>query len=198
MTTGTFNPYPIIGEQFHHGMDSIVKRINNTSTVDDLVQVIDEFIAPIYFPSAPLQVQLEIKSVAYHIINSYNNNPQTASLFYGPKQSHFIDLMLGLKTEIIVPINAISLWLLDIEDNVTKSVKNIFIISVLILGFTNCRNSTPKFQSFEINQKGDTINVTDKEGKKQGVWINTKKNEVTVSSDTVCYKDNIEIKKPTM
>lgn len=124
MANPTFNPYPLIGTQLTAGMDAIAAALNPASTVDDLVNAIYNYIQPIYYPPisgvVPPQIEIEIKSVAYNVINSYNNNPQTASLFYGPKQSYFIDLLLGLKTETTTPINAINSWLLDIEDNVTK------------------------------------------------------------------------------
>lgn len=138
MASQTFNPYPLIGTQLTMGMDAISTALNPASTVDDLANAIYAYIQPIYYPvsggvSPPIQFEIEIKSVVYNIINSYNNNPQTATLFYGPKQSYFIDLLLGLKTEATTPINAINSWLLDIEDNITKDSMPIAAQTPLLL-----------------------------------------------------------------
>lgn len=138
MATPTFNPYPLIGPQLTTGMDAIAGALSPASTVDDLANVIYSYIQPIYYPvnapaTVPIQIEIEIKSVVYNVINSYNNNPQTASLFYGPKQSYFIDLLLGLKTDTTTPINAINSWLLDIEDNITKDSMPIAAQTPLLL-----------------------------------------------------------------
>lgn len=122
----TINPYPLLGTQLIAGMDAIATSMSPTSTVDDLVNVIYNYIQPIYYPApssgvVPTQIEIEIKSVVYNVINVYNNNPSTSSLMYGPKQSYFIDLLLGLKTTNCTPINSINTWLLDIEDNIAKS-----------------------------------------------------------------------------
>lgn len=74
-------------------------------------------------------------------------------------------------------------------------MKNIAIIFISIFGFTNCNNSPTEYKSFEMTPQGDTINVTDMNGKKQGVWVNTKRQETIVSSDTIYYKDGTEVKK---
>lgn len=121
----TFNPYPLIGTQLTTGLDALAAVLTPASTIDEFVNAIYNYVQPIYYPvsspaTVPPQIQIEIKSVVYNVINSYNNNPKSASFFYGPKQSYFIDLLLGLKTSNSTPINAINTWLLDIEDNITK------------------------------------------------------------------------------
>ena len=123
MATQTFNPFPLLATQLTSGMDSLAATLSPTSTVDDLVNAVYAYISSVYYSSTtgvPIQIEIEIKSAAYSIINAYNNNPQSASLMYGPKQSYFIDLLLGLKTSTTTPINSINSWLLDIEDNITK------------------------------------------------------------------------------
>lgn len=134
MATSTFNPYPALVKQLSDGMDFIAKNLKPTSTVDDLANAIYDFIQPLYYPGkVSVQIEIEIKSVVYSIINSYNNNPQSAIFMYGPKQSYFIDLLLGLKTSSVTPINSIGDWLLDIEDNITKDNMTIAAQNSLLL-----------------------------------------------------------------
>lgn len=130
----TFNPYPGIGAELSAGLNDIAAA--TPSTVDDLVDAIYDYIQPIYYPtssSVPRALEIELKASVYNVINMYNNNPQTATLMYGPKQSYFIDLMLGLKTTTTTPINALGLWLNDIEDNITKDNLGIAAQTPLLL-----------------------------------------------------------------
>lgn len=142
----TFNPYPLIGTQLTAGLDAIAADFaGGFSTVDDLVTSIYNYVQPIYYPvtggaPVPMNLQVEIKSVVYSVINAYNNNPQTASLMYGPKQSYFIDLLLGLKTSDTTPINALDSWLADIEDNITKDNMTIAQQSPLFLATESARS----------------------------------------------------------
>jgi hypothetical protein len=119
MATNTFNPYQIIGTQLTDGLDSISKALNPSSTVDDLANEIYKYIQPIYYPGkVPTQIELEIKSVIYNIINSYNND----LLFgYNIQQLNFIGMMLGSNTTDDTPINAIGSWLSDIENNISEA-----------------------------------------------------------------------------
>lgn len=108
MATSNFNPYPQIGTQLIKGMDNISGVLKPTSTVDDLVNAIYKFIQPIYYPSTdlvpvPNQIEQEIKSVAYNIINSYNSN------------GYYNDCNVEINS---IPINSIDKWLSDIEDSI--------------------------------------------------------------------------------
>jgi hypothetical protein len=131
----TLNPFPQIGTQLTSGLTAIASTSTGITTVDDLVTAIYNYIQPIYYPgtTVPKALEIELKASVYNIINAYNNNPETASLYYGPKQSYFIDLMLGERTTNLTPLNAIDNWLADIEDNITKDSMGIASQSPLLL-----------------------------------------------------------------
>lgn len=137
----TFNPYPQIGTELTAGLTAIASG-TTISTIDDLVAAIYAYIQPIYYPSStvPKDLEIEIKASVYNIANAYNNNPETASLYYGPKQSYFIDLMLGERTTNLTPINALDNWLADIEDNITKNNLGIASQTPLLLATENGRS----------------------------------------------------------
>ncbi|HXB40336.1 MAG TPA: hypothetical protein VNZ49_07315 [Bacteroidia bacterium] len=136
MATPTFNPYPQIGTELIAGMDSIASALTPASTVDDLVNAIYSYIQPIYYPlpTVPKQIEIEIKSVAYHIINAYNNKALWTSMKFSSQQMNFICMMLGGITDYKTPINAINSWLLDNEDNITKANLSIDDQVPLLLG----------------------------------------------------------------
>ncbi|MBI2723341.1 MAG: hypothetical protein HYX39_14300 [Bacteroidetes bacterium] len=119
MATRTFNPYPIIGTQLTDGMEAISKSLKATSTVDDLADAIYKYIQPIYYP-APVstQVQIEIKSVVYNVINAYNNQILQG---YDDEQMIIIGMMLGPTTTDKTPINSLDMWFENIEDNISEA-----------------------------------------------------------------------------
>ncbi|HXB41893.1 MAG TPA: hypothetical protein VNZ49_15230 [Bacteroidia bacterium] len=126
MATPTFNPYPALAGQLAKGLDSISAALNPTSTVDDLVNAIYNFIQPLYYPATaatpvPEALQIEIKSVAYNMINAYNNKALGGTIIYDDEQMKFIGMLLGLNTTNNTPINALNSWLLDIEDNISEA-----------------------------------------------------------------------------
>ena len=122
MATNTFNPYPLIEKQLTDGMDAIATGVDSANPeVDQLVNAIYNFIQPIYYPTATTQIEIEVKSVVYNMINAYNNKALNYTLPYGEQQMKFIRMMLGGTTTNSTPINAIDTWLLDIEDNISKS-----------------------------------------------------------------------------
>lgn len=141
MATITYNPYPEIGQQLTKGLEAIASALTPTSTVDDFVNEIYKFIQPIYYP-APVskQLEIEIKSVAYNMINAYNNKTLNYNILYGPIQSNIIEMMLGSTTTDHTPINALKSWFLDIEDNITKSNLSIEAQTPLLLT-TTCANN---------------------------------------------------------
>jgi len=65
-------------------------------------------------------------------------------------------------------------------------MKIIYPITLILLLACN-DNSKPHVKSFEITLEKDTINMTDFNGSKQGMWIIKKDTLV----DTMYYKDNI-------
>jgi hypothetical protein len=122
----TFNPYPLIGAQLTKGLDAISGALKPTSTIDDLVTAIYNFIQPIYYPasgpaSVPQALQVEIRSVVYNIANAYNNEALGTTIMYDQQQMSFVRMLLGLVTTNRTPINAIDSWIKDVEDNVSKT-----------------------------------------------------------------------------
>lgn len=125
MSTPTFNPYSPIGEQLSKGLDFIAQKLKADSTIDEFAQAIYDYIQPLYYPTANKQVEIEIKSVVYNIINAYNNKALGTTIPYNEQQMNFIFMMLGEITNDRIPINAIKMWLLDIENNISKSGLNL-------------------------------------------------------------------------
>jgi hypothetical protein len=123
MGTIAFNPYPALAGQLTKGLDFISSTLKPTSTVDDLVAAIYNYIQPIFYNIKPVppQLQIEIKSVAYNIINSYNNKALGGTIKYSDEQMKFVWMLLGLNTTNNTPINALNKWLLDIEDNISEA-----------------------------------------------------------------------------
>lgn len=118
----TFNPYPEIGSQLEAGLNAIVAA--TPATVDDLVDEIYNYIQPVFYPSSssvPKAIEIEIKSVAYNMINAYNNKALGNTIFYGLQQSNLMSMMLGLTTSSLTPINSLDHWFADIEDNIGKA-----------------------------------------------------------------------------
>jgi len=125
MADFTFNPYPQIGTQLTAGMDAVSGALTVASTVDDLVNAVYNYIQPIYYPSTtgavPKQIEVEIKSVAYNMINAYNNKVLGTSINYNAGQNNLIYMMTGEATVDRTPINALNARILDIEDNISKA-----------------------------------------------------------------------------
>ncbi|MBK9286009.1 MAG: hypothetical protein IPM51_17065 [Sphingobacteriaceae bacterium] len=138
MADFTFNPYPQIGSQLTAGMDAVSGALTPASTVDELVNAVYNYIQPIYYPSStgavPKQIEIEIKSVCYNMINAYNNKLLGSTLRYSDAQMNIVSMMLGATTQDRTPINAINPWLLDLEDNISKAGMNISLQTPLLLG----------------------------------------------------------------
>src|SRR4051812_7012805 len=101
MAIVTFNPYPLLGSQLTAGLDTISSTLTAASTVDDLVNAIYHYIQPLYYPStsgaASPQLEIEIKSVIYNIINGYSDRV-IKNLPWTLEQINFISMMLGRVT----------------------------------------------------------------------------------------------------
>lgn len=137
MATNTVNPYSSLRKEITEGMDAIAANLTPDSSIDDLVNEVYAFIQPIFYPlpKVPRQLEIEIKSVSYNIINAYNNNAiKTGAVEYNQAQSNLIDMMLGLQTTNYTPVEALGQWLLDIEDNISKADLTIEEQTPLLLG----------------------------------------------------------------
>ena len=125
MATNTINPYPIVGTQLTNGLAALSANLTNSSTVANLVTQVYNYVQSVYYPSAgsvPQDIQTEVQAAIYHIINGYNNSIlRTSASCLTTKQAYFVELMLGLKLTNTTPINYLSSWILDIEDNITKA-----------------------------------------------------------------------------
>lgn len=134
MATQTLNPYPLIGKQLTDGLDEISKALTPSSTVDDLANAIFKYIQPLYYQgSKSTQIEIEIRSVVYNIINSYNNQKICGNMF-NYQQMILVDMMLGETTTDYTPINALGAWLSDIEDNISETKLPIDEQTPLLLG----------------------------------------------------------------
>ncbi len=137
MAIATFNPYPLLGSQLTAGLDTISGSLTPASTVDELVNAIYNYVQPIYYPSssgaASPQLQIELKSVIYNIINGYSDKI-LAKLPWTGEQLNFISMMIGSITTTETPINAIGTRLTDIQDNISDSGLNFDDQTPLLLG----------------------------------------------------------------
>jgi hypothetical protein len=80
------------------------------------------------------------------------------------------------------------------------AMKNTIFISLLSLFIYSCGsghdNSNSKGgKTFQLTRNGDTCNVVDENGKKQGVWYSfDNSTNPPAITDTVVYKDGVEVK----
>lgn len=153
MGTKTFNPYPLIGGQLIKGMDEIAKALNSNSTEEELAEIIYKYIQKIYYSQATTQLELEIKSIVFNIINSYNNQRVLGTMF-NFHQMVFVDMLLGETTTDNTPINALGAWLTDIEDNVVSSNLSTDQITPLMLGVESGKNIY-EYWLKKVNDPGD-------------------------------------------
>jgi hypothetical protein len=79
-------------------------------------------------------------------------------------------------------------------------MKNIIFISLLLVLTCSCErgptsNDLKSGKSFRLTTNGDTCNVMDENGKKQGAWytFDNSSNPPAIT-DTVIYKDGMEVK----
>jgi len=129
MTEKTLNPYKGLTTILTGGMDRVAQQLTIQSTVDDLVDEVYGYIQPIFYNVTPVpeQLKIQIKSVAYNVINAYNNGMLRSGLIeYNTSQMNFCSMMIGYNTTVLSPVNAMRSWIEDIEDNITKAD---FIIS---------------------------------------------------------------------
>lgn len=152
MATPTFNPYPLIGAQLTEGLDTIASKLKPTSTVEEFVDAVYNYVQPVYYPGAvSKQIEIELKSVVYNIINAYVNNT-IDDLGFSAQQINFIDMMIGEATTESTPINAIGDWLADVQNNITEAKLNIeqqtplllaIICGITVYGYWNTKVQKP-------------------------------------------------------
>lgn len=143
MADFTFNPYPQIGEQLAKGLEFLATNLKPTSTVDEFADAIYKFVQPIYYP-APVskQIEIEIKSVVFNMINAYNNKFIESSFIpgeqpmYGVQQMNIIMMMIGENTTDKTPIDALGSWLLDVQDSISQAGLSISGQTPLLLAST--------------------------------------------------------------
>ena len=155
MSIRTFNPYPLIGTQLTAGMDAVAASLSPTSTVDEFVNVIYNLVQPLYYPPspAPPQIETEIKSVIYNIINAYSSRVIN-KLPWTSQQQNFIIMMLGLNTTNNTPVNALDTWLSDIQDNISDANQSIDEQTPLLLGI-KCGISINAYWNTKVETPGE-------------------------------------------
>jgi len=153
MVTKTFNPYPLIGSQLIKGMDEIAKSLNTTSTEEELAAVIYKYIHKIYYSQATTQLEIEIKSIVYNIINAYNNQKVLGTMF-NYQQMIFVDMLLGETTTDNIPVNALGVWLSDIEDNIVSLNLPTDQLTPLMLSIESGKNIY-EYWLKKVNDPGD-------------------------------------------
>ncbi len=116
LITKTQNPYGLLGQLLGPGLDAIATA--TPSTVDDLVLAVGTYIETTFYPSASAQVDIEIGSICYHAINSYQNNlVLLGKAVYNINQYPFIKMLIGVSSPDIQP-DTITQWLTDIQENI--------------------------------------------------------------------------------
>lgn len=115
MPTLSLNPYPSFQGNLNSGFDLISSAA--PTTVDELVEVINGFILSLYYegPSTPVKTQVEVRSVAYNIINSYNAGALGGSISYNETQSNIIRSLINVTSNPRTPIISLWAWLDNIE-----------------------------------------------------------------------------------
>ena len=92
--TNTINPYKEIGAQVAAGLTAIDAA--TPVTEDDLVIAIANYVAGVYYPVPSVQVDIELRSIARNVINSYRSNLVMAgNAMYNANQAPFINLLIG-------------------------------------------------------------------------------------------------------
>jgi hypothetical protein len=114
----TVNPYSIIGTQVMAALDAIIAALPPSPTVDDLITQVYNYVKPIYYPTATQQITIELKSVAYNVINSYQNNlVLSGNAMFNGKQAPFLQMLIGQGAVLTTP-DSFADRLADIEDNI--------------------------------------------------------------------------------
>jgi hypothetical protein len=118
MAQTTFNPYlNTIGEQHFAGLQSIETALIPLIPFETLNTFLYNYIIGLYDYTPDQFNTNEIKSILPTAANSYVN-PTFDN--YSPEQLYFINLLLGSVIN-DVPTNSIPEFILDIEDNISKS-----------------------------------------------------------------------------
>lgn len=134
-----FNPYPEIGKQLINGMEFIIKNIEKTDNVDNLVDIVSKYVSSLYYPkNENTEKLIEIKSVAYNVINTYLNSTFESSVSYNSNQNLFISLMLRCLNSI--PVYGVGSYLKDVEESIVSSGISIVEQTPLLIASMNGRS----------------------------------------------------------
>jgi len=118
----TQNPYKIIGAQLKTGLNAIIAGLPGSPTIDDLVDEVFTFVEGLYYSGARLQVENEIKSVAYHAINAYRDQLVLAGKAgYTLKELALIQYLVGDKMTTSLPPSRVADRLTDVESAIGTS-----------------------------------------------------------------------------
>jgi hypothetical protein len=114
----------MIGAEIAPGLNAIIAALPSpaTATPDLLVDEVYNYISSLYYPSASRQTEMQIKSIAYHVINSVRNSlVLSGNAGYNLNQAPFVEMLIGSEMTSNLPAISFSDRLSDIEDNVGTS-----------------------------------------------------------------------------
>jgi hypothetical protein len=122
MSQSTINPYSSLGTDFSNGLVTFIGAYSSgTVTLTELISEINTIIEGDFYTSASAQQQIEINANTTNAINSYVNGLLWGNkTIYNARQMKFIRM---LSREALRKIEVVTLnnYLLDVEDNITKS-----------------------------------------------------------------------------
>lgn len=127
------NPYHIVGTQLVNGMDEIAKSLSKNPTEEDLANIIYNYVAKLYSLQPSTQLELQVKSIVYSVINSYNNQKVLGTMF-NYQQLYYVDMLLNEEIHTATPIDTIGTWLSNIEESVNSSALSVDEAKPLLLG----------------------------------------------------------------
>ena len=122
----TQNPYVAIGKEMPTALNAIIAALPVSPTVDDLVDAVVRYVSSNYYSGANKQVMLELGSIAYNAINSFNNNHVLqGNTTYCAQQGQFIDLLIGGSMIPGLQPDEFLQRIFDIQDNIGTSDLNV-------------------------------------------------------------------------
>ncbi len=122
MSQSTINPYSTLGTDFTNGLVTFIGAYSSGAvTLTELISEINTIIEGDFYTSASAQQQIEINANTTNAINSYINGLLWGNkTIYNARQMKFIR-MLSREALRKIEVVALNNYLLDVEDNITKS-----------------------------------------------------------------------------
>lgn len=118
----TVNPYVAVGLELPSGLNSIIAFLPASPTVDNLVDAVIAFVQPLYYPGATAATIVELKSVAYNVVNSYRSNlVLSGNAMFNPNQAPFVQMLIGGGMTANTSPDSVADRIADIEDNIGTS-----------------------------------------------------------------------------